>query len=80
MRTKSLKKNKINVVTLGCSKNVYDSEVLMGQLKANGKEVVHALENLGDIPLELIEVQVGSYLGEDDIVRYEDHYGRVETK
>ncbi len=41
MRTKSLKKNKINVVTLGCSKNVYDSEVLMGQLKASGKEVVH---------------------------------------
>ncbi len=34
MRTKSLKKNKINVVTLGCSKNVYDSEVLMGQLKS----------------------------------------------
>ncbi|MBN4085527.1 30S ribosomal protein S12 methylthiotransferase RimO, partial [Flavobacteriaceae bacterium AH-315-B10] len=44
MRTKSLKKNKINVVTLGCSKNVYDSEVLMGQLKANGKEVVHEEE------------------------------------
>ncbi len=41
MRTKSLKKNKINVVTLGCSKNVYDSEVLMGQLKAGGKDVVH---------------------------------------
>ncbi len=41
MRTKSLKKNKINVVTLGCSKNIYDSEVLMGQLKANNKEVVH---------------------------------------
>jgi ribosomal protein S12 methylthiotransferase len=41
MRTKTLKKNKINVVTLGCSKNVYDSEVLMGQLKASGKEVVH---------------------------------------
>ena len=41
MRTKSLKKNKINVVTLGCSKNVYDSEILMGQLKANGKDVVH---------------------------------------
>ena len=41
MRTKSPKKNKINVVTLGCSKNIYDSEVLMGQLKANGKEVVH---------------------------------------
>ena len=44
MRTKSLKKNKINVVTLGCSKNVYDSEVLMGQLKANDKEVVHEEE------------------------------------
>ena len=41
MRTKTLKKNKINVVTLGCSKNLYDSEVLMGQLKANGKEVAH---------------------------------------
>jgi len=44
MRTKTLKKNKINVITLGCSKNVYDSEVLMGQLKANNKEVVHEEE------------------------------------
>ncbi|GGK25029.1 ribosomal protein S12 methylthiotransferase RimO [Yeosuana aromativorans] len=44
MRTKSLKKNRINVVTLGCSKNVYDSEVLMGQLKASGKDVVHEKE------------------------------------
>ncbi len=43
----------------------------------HGKEVVHALENPGDIPLELIEVQVGSYLGEDDIVRFKDNYGRV---
>ena len=41
MRTKSIKVNKINVITLGCSKNIYDSEILMGQLKANGKEVVH---------------------------------------
>ena len=41
MRTKSTTKNKINVITLGCSKNIYDSEVLMGQLKANGKDVVH---------------------------------------
>ncbi len=47
MRTKSVGKKKINVITLGCSKNVYDSEVLMGQLKANGKEVVH--EQSGDI-------------------------------
>ncbi|MFY8064931.1 MAG: 30S ribosomal protein S12 methylthiotransferase RimO [Flavobacterium sp.] len=44
MRTKSLKKNKINVITLGCSKNTYDSEVLMGQLKASGKDVVHEQE------------------------------------
>ena len=41
MRTKSTTKNKINVITLGCSKNIYDSEVLMGQLKANDKDVVH---------------------------------------
>ena len=47
MRTRSIKKNTINVVTLGCSKNVYDSEVLMGQLKADGKEVVH--EQKGNI-------------------------------
>jgi ribosomal protein S12 methylthiotransferase len=44
MRTKSVKKNRINVVTLGCSKNVYDSEILMGQLRANDKEVVHEEE------------------------------------
>ncbi len=41
MRTKRIKKNKINIITMGCSKNIYDSEVLMGQLKANGKEVTH---------------------------------------
>lgn len=44
MRTKSIGKKKINIVTLGCSKNIYDSEVLMGQLKANGKEVNHERE------------------------------------
>jgi mannose-1-phosphate guanylyltransferase len=38
---------------------------------------VHALENLGKLPLEMIEVQSGSYLGEDDIVRFEDKYGRA---
>ncbi|MCP4984930.1 MAG: mannose-1-phosphate guanylyltransferase/mannose-6-phosphate isomerase [Colwellia sp.] len=38
---------------------------------------VHALENPGKLPLEMIEVQSGSYLGEDDIVRFEDKYGRV---
>ena len=41
MRTKSTKQNNINVITLGCSKNIYDSEVLMGQLKANDMEVEH---------------------------------------
>ena len=44
MRTKSNQKNKINVITLGCSKNIYDSEVLMGQLRANDQEVVHQEE------------------------------------
>ncbi len=39
--------------------------------------MTHALENPGKVPLHLIEVQSGSYLGEDDIVRFEDLYGRV---
>ena len=47
MRTKRINQNKINVITMGCSKNLYDSEVLMGQLKANDKEVVH--EEQGNI-------------------------------
>jgi ribosomal protein S12 methylthiotransferase len=46
MKTKTLKKNKVNVVTLGCSKNLVDSEVLMGQLKANKFDVEH--EGEGD--------------------------------
>ena len=41
MKTKTLKKNKVNVVTLGCSKNIFDSEVLMSQLKANKFDVQH---------------------------------------
>src|ERR1043165_4167358 len=40
---------------------------------------IHRLKNPGKIPLELIEVQVGSYLGEDDIVRFKDEYGRGES-
>ena len=44
MRTKSTQKNTINVITLGCSKNVYDSEVLMSQLRASDKKVVHQEE------------------------------------
>ncbi len=45
MKTKTLRKNKVNVITLGCSKNIYDSEVLMGQLKANNFEVEHESAN-----------------------------------
>lgn len=45
MKARTLKKNKVNVVTLGCSKNIYDSEVLMAQLKANKFEVEHESES-----------------------------------
>lgn len=41
MKTKTLKKNKVNVVTLGCAKNIFDSELLMAQLKANNFDVEH---------------------------------------
>ncbi|WP_145499638.1 hypothetical protein, partial [Yersinia bercovieri] len=37
---------------------------------------IHQLENPGKIPLELLEIQSGSYLGDDDIIRIKDHYGR----
>ncbi len=45
MKARTLKKNKINVITLGCSKNIYDSEVLMGQLQANDIEAEHEATN-----------------------------------
>ncbi|MND07032.1 Alginate biosynthesis protein AlgA [compost metagenome] len=38
---------------------------------------LHRLENLGSQPLQIIEVQVGSYVGEDDIERFDDQYGRT---
>ena len=41
MRSRSLTRNKINVITLGCSKNIYDSEVLLGQLRANDLDAEH---------------------------------------
>jgi ribosomal protein S12 methylthiotransferase len=53
LRTKSIKKNRINVVTLGCSKNIYDSEILMGQLKANRFAVSHEAET-GDAQIVII--------------------------
>ena len=46
MRTKYTKKNKVNIITLGCSKNLYDSEILMGQLDANKISVQH--ESIND--------------------------------
>jgi ribosomal protein S12 methylthiotransferase len=41
MKAKTLKKDKVNIITLGCSKNMVDSEVLSGQLQANDIDVVH---------------------------------------
>jgi mannose-1-phosphate guanylyltransferase len=68
------------VVVAGNARVHYGNEshdLSVNESTYHGKEVVHALENSGDTPLELIEVQVGSYLGEDDIVRYDDKYGRT---
>lgn len=53
MKTKTLKKNKVNVITLGCSKNIFDSEVLMAQLKANKYDVVHESDD-GDSSVVII--------------------------
>ncbi|MFM9051986.1 MAG: 30S ribosomal protein S12 methylthiotransferase RimO, partial [Bacteroidota bacterium] len=53
MKTRTLKKNKVNVITLGCSKNIFDSEVLMGQLKANKFEVAHESDE-GDAAVVII--------------------------
>ena len=53
MKTKTLKKNKVNVVTLGCSKNIFDSEVMMAQLKANKYDVVHESDD-GDASVVII--------------------------
>jgi len=57
-----------------------DEVILLGENESTyiPLGVKHRLENPGQIPLEIIEVQSGSYLGEDDIVRFEDNYGRKE--
>ncbi|STZ07768.1 Mannose-1-phosphate guanylyltransferase 1 [Moraxella caprae] len=68
------------IVVSGTAKvGIDDKEVLLTENESIYIPLgaVHYLENPGKIPLELIEVQVGSYLGEDDIVRFEDRYGRV---
>ena len=79
MRTKSTKQNKINVVTLGCSKNVYDSEVLMGQLKANGKEVVH--EDVNDDG-NIVVINTCGFIGKakEESVNTILHYAQKKEK
>lgn len=73
MKTKTLKKNKVNVVTLGCSKNIFDSELLMAQLKANNFEVEH--ESTDD-DAEIVIINTCGFIDNakqesiDTIVRY----------
>lgn len=75
MKTKTLKKNKVNVVTLGCSKNIVDSEVLMGQLKANRYEVEHD-SNKGDASIVIINtcgfIENAKQESIDTIIRFAD--------
>ena len=73
MKTKTLKKNKVNVVTLGCSKNTFDSEVLMAQLKANKFDVEH--ESMSD-DAEIVIINTCGFIDNakqesiDTILRY----------
>ena len=75
MKTKTLKKNKVNVVTLGCSKNIFDSEVLMAQLKANNFDVEH--ESKED-DAEIVIINTCGFIDNakqesiDTIIRYAD--------
>lgn len=71
------------IVVSGTAKvTVDDKETLLTENQSTYISLghVHRLENPGKIPLHLIEVQSGTYLGEDDIVRFEDHYGRRMTE
>lgn len=84
MRTKSYKKNRINVITLGCSKNTYDSEVLMGQLRASGKDVVH--EASGKEEGEIVVINTCGFIDNakqesiDTILSYVEKKERGEVK
>lgn len=75
MKTKTLKKNKVNVVTLGCSKNIVDSEVLMGQLKANNFLVEH---ESSDDDASIVIINTCGFIDNakqesiDTIIRYAD--------
>ena len=61
MKTKTWKKNKVNIITLGCSKNTFDSEILMGQLKANEFDVVHESEKND---CEIVIINTCGFIGE----------------
>jgi len=65
-------------ITVGTDVSALETKtVRLGEHVYIPKSVLHRLANRGTTPMALIEVQVGDYLGEDDIVRYEDDYGRV---
>ncbi|HKK86706.1 MAG TPA: cupin domain-containing protein, partial [Roseovarius sp.] len=67
------------IVVAGTAKVTIDGKVeLVGENQSVYIPLgaVHRMENPGKVPMELIEVQTGSYLGEDDIIRYEDVYAR----
>ena len=68
-------KGTAEVTVNGTTRGVHENESVYIPIGS-----VHRLANPGKIPLELIEVQVGSYVGEDDIVRIEDSYGRIKTQ
>ncbi|MNF76552.1 Alginate biosynthesis protein AlgA [compost metagenome] len=70
------------IVVTGTAKvSIGDKQVLLSENQSTyiPVGVIHALENPGKIQLEMIEVQSGAYLGEDDIVRFEDRYGRANN-
>ena len=75
MKTKTLKKNKVNVVTLGCSKNIFDSEVMMAQLKGNKFEVEHEAQQDDS---EIVIINTCGFIDNakqesiDTILRYSD--------
>jgi ribosomal protein S12 methylthiotransferase len=75
MRTKSFKPRKVNVVTLGCAKNVFDSEVLMGQLRANSFEVEHESDS-GDSGIVIINtcgfIESAKQESIDTIIRFSE--------
>lgn len=75
MKTKTLKKNKVNVITLGCSKNIFDSEIMMAQLKANKFIVEHEAQQDDS---EIVIINTCGFIDNakqesiDTIIRYAD--------